>query len=52
LEEFEDRFANRKDGFKRSAFPDGLFLSKVEYPYLKIENKSELFRLLKTDLGR
>jgi len=50
LEEFEDRFANRKGGFKRSAFPNGLFLSKIEYPYLKIENKSELFQFLKTGL--
>jgi tRNA pseudouridine38-40 synthase len=50
LEEFEDRFGNRKDGFKRSAYPDGLFLSKVEYPYLKMENESELFHFLKTGL--
>lgn len=50
LEEFEYRFSNRLDGIKKSAFPDGLYLSKIEYPYLKLENSNDLFRFLKTDL--
>lgn len=50
LDEFEDRLAKQKDGFRKSAFPNGLFLSKIEYPYLKLENKSELFQFLKTGL--
>jgi tRNA pseudouridine38-40 synthase len=50
VEEFEHRLANRIDGVRKSAFPNGLFLSKVEYPYLKLENQSELFRFLKTGL--
>lgn len=50
VEEFEDRFANRKSGFIRPAFPNGLFLSKIEYPYLNLENQSGIFRLLKIGL--
>ena len=50
LEEFEDRLANGKDGFIRPAFPNGLFLSRIEYPYLNLENQSKIFRLLKTGL--
>ena len=50
VEEFEHRLANGIDGIRKSAFPNGLFLSKVEYPYLKLDNQSELFRLLKVGL--
>ena len=50
VEEFEDRLANGKDGFIRPAFPNGLFLSRIEYPYLNLENQSKLFRMLKIGL--
>ena len=50
LEELEDRLAKGKDGFIRPAFPNGLFLSKVEYPYLNFENQSKIFRMLKIGL--
>jgi len=35
---------------KIPAYPNGLFLSKVEYPYLELENKHQLIRMLKVGL--
>lgn len=35
---------------KEPALPNGLFLSKIEYPFLKMENKHHLFNLLKLGL--
>ncbi len=35
---------------KQPAFPNGLFLSKVEYPFLELKNTHHLIRMLKLDL--
>ena len=35
---------------KIPAFPNGLFLSRVVYPYLELENKHQLIRMLKVGL--
>ncbi len=50
IEEFEHRLSNQLDGVKKSAFPDGLYLSKIEYPYLMLENRNDFFQFLKIGL--
>lgn len=35
---------------KKPAYPNGLFLSSVEYPYLKFDNKHHLIRMMKVGL--
>ena len=35
---------------KHLAFPDGLYLSKIEYPYLKLEPKSTFYNFLNLGL--
>lgn len=35
---------------KRPAFPNGLFLSRVEYPFLKLKDSHHLIRMLKVGL--
>lgn len=50
LEEFESYLNNeKKPPFFNLAYPQGLYLSKIEYPYLNVEMKSELFGLLKKE---
>ncbi len=36
--------------FKQPAYPNGLFLSKVEYPFLKFDESHQLIRMLKVGL--
>ena len=36
---------------KKPAHPNGLFLSKVKYPYLEFKNKHQLISMLKVGLG-
>ncbi|AZQ64932.1 tRNA pseudouridine(38-40) synthase TruA [Flammeovirga pectinis] len=51
LEEFEKVFTNKVTIIDTPpAYPSGLFLSKVEYPYLKMESKSGLLAGLKLGL--
>ncbi len=51
VKEFEDYLLNPRDITNlKIAPPNGLYLSKVEYPYLKRGNESQLFQLLKQDL--
>ena len=51
LKEFEEILDQEKD-FKEKipAFPNGLFLSKVEYPFLKLKDSHKLIRMLKVGL--
>jgi tRNA pseudouridine38-40 synthase len=52
LIEFEHLLSNKIDlNNKIPAFPNGLYLSKVEYPYLKIELPTTICSLLKMDLN-
>ncbi len=52
IEEFEHLLSNKVDlNNKIPAFPNGLYLSKVEYPYLKIESPTNICSLLKMGLG-
>jgi len=52
LKEFEYLLANKVDvDNKIPAFPNGLYLSKVEYPYLKIESPTNICSMLKKGLG-
>ena len=51
LEEFEDILNLKKDlKEKVPAFPNGLFLSKVEYPFLKLQDSHHLIKMLKIGL--
>ena len=51
LEEFEQILKQEKLWLqKRPAFPNGLFLSKVEYPFLELTNCHQLIRMLKVGL--
>jgi len=51
VEEFEYLLNNKVDiNNKIPAFPNGLYLSKVEYPYLKIESPVNICCLLKSGL--
>jgi tRNA pseudouridine38-40 synthase len=48
LEEFEHVLANRIDlPNKMPAFPNGLYLSRVEYPYLKVEPSKDIAYFMK-----
>jgi tRNA pseudouridine38-40 synthase len=51
LDEF-DQILNQEKIFieKKPAYPNGLFLSRVEYPYLKMENAHPLIKMLKVGL--
>lgn len=52
LNDFEDILKQKKIEFKkRPALPNGLFLSKVEYPYLTLNNSSNLMEMLKLGLS-
>ena len=45
---FEDILIHKTvDPNKKPAYPNGLFLSKVKYPYLKLDSKKDICRLLK-----
>jgi len=51
LEELSDILSLKTElNEKIPAYPNGLFLSKVEYPYLELENKHQLIRMLKVGL--
>ncbi len=51
VEEFDHLLANQQEEpIKRPAPPNGLYLSKVEYPYLKVESKNQWMAFLKRDL--
>ena len=51
VEEFEYIIANQVEvKEKESALPNGLYLSKVEYPYLKLDARTEFARSLKVGL--
>jgi tRNA pseudouridine38-40 synthase len=51
LEQFKNLLENPEDlPEKPPAFANGLYLSKVDYPFLNLDNKHEMFRLLKTGL--
>ena len=49
LKEFEDMLNNTgEETEKHPAFPNGLFLSKIEYPYLNLPEKENICTFLKT----
>ena len=51
LDEFEEILNHKKDlKEKWPAHPNGLFLSKVEYPFLKLKDSHKLIRMLKVGL--
>lgn len=51
LEEFEKILNQEKDiKEKMPALPNGLFLSKIEYPFLTLKDSHKLIELLKIDL--
>ncbi|MFK7809699.1 MAG: tRNA pseudouridine(38-40) synthase TruA [Saprospiraceae bacterium] len=51
LEEFEAILTQKKNLFKKKpAFPNGLFLSRVQYPFLDLKNEHQLIRMLKVGL--
>lgn len=51
LDEFEKILKQDKELIqKKPALPNGLFLSKVEYPFLVLEDKHHLIRMLKVGL--
>ncbi len=52
LDEFEailEQEKSLKD--KQPAHPNGLYLSKIEYPFIQFENKHHLIKMLKQDLA-
>lgn len=52
LEEFQAILNQEKDiKYKQPAFPNGLFLSKIEYPFLELKEAHHLIRMLKTGLA-
>jgi tRNA pseudouridine38-40 synthase len=51
LEEFQQIVNGKKQvKVKRLAVPNGLYLSKVEYPYLNITTQNSMCELLKSGL--
>ena len=51
LSEFEQILNQEKVLFmKKPAFPNGLFLSKIEYPFLELKDSHHLIRMLKQGL--
>jgi tRNA pseudouridine38-40 synthase len=51
LEEFEAILKQEKHlAEKPPAFPNGLFLSKIEYPFLELKNSHHLIKMLKVGL--
>lgn len=51
LEEFEQILKEGKEVKKKlAAYPNGLFLSKVEYPYLELSDSHHLIKMLKLGL--
>jgi tRNA pseudouridine38-40 synthase len=51
LEEFQEILKQEKDfKNKQPAFPNGLFLSKIEYPFLELKHSHHLIRMLKIGL--
>jgi len=51
FEEFKDMLTNKLEmPVKRLAIPNGLYLSRIEYPYLKIENPTNFCGFLKVGL--
>jgi len=51
LADFEAILNQEKDlKEKQPALPNGLFLSKIEYPFLKLENRHQLIRMMKVGL--
>ena len=52
LEEFQEILNQEREVKERiPAFPNGLFLSKVEYPFLKLKDSHSLIRMLKVGLS-
>jgi len=51
LDDFKLLIENKLDVADRaSAFPNGLYLSKIEYPYLKLDSQKDICSLLKIGL--
>lgn len=51
LEEFQEILNQEKEIIKKKpAYPNGLYLSKVEYPFLKLNDVHHLIRMLKLGL--
>jgi len=51
VEQFEDRLSNQEElSEKSTALPNGLYLSKIEYPYLKIPQRNDICSFLKQGL--
>ncbi|MFT5834163.1 MAG: tRNA pseudouridine38-40 synthase [Cognaticolwellia sp.] len=51
LEEFRAVLTQEKESTeKKPAFPNGLFLSKVEYPFLELKDSHHLIKMLKVGL--
>ncbi len=51
LQEFEEILSQEKDLEERvPAYPNGLFLSSVEYPFLKLNNSHNIIRMLRFGL--
>jgi len=51
LDEFQKILSQENTVFeKRPAYPNGLFLSKVEYPYLEFNNSHQMIKMLKLGL--
>jgi tRNA pseudouridine38-40 synthase len=51
LQEFGDILSQEKDLEERvPAYPNGLFLSRIEYPYLKLNNSHNIIKMLKFGL--
>lgn len=52
VDQFEKLLKNELEFSKKSpALPNGLFLSEVEYPYLKTQNQSSITKFLKVGLS-
>lgn len=51
LTEFEEILSQKKEVEERvPAYPNGLFLSRVEYPFLKLNNSHNIIRMLRAGL--
>ena len=51
LQEFEEILSQEKEVEERvPAYPNGLFLSRVEYPFLKLNNSHNIIRMLRSGL--
>jgi tRNA pseudouridine38-40 synthase len=51
LEEFEEILKQKKQlKDKQPALPNGLFLSRIEYPFLELKDSHHLIKMLKVGL--